>query len=98
MALGVSAMGGAAVAVYFSRSGEKEEDAKRGKDGKAKGALATASSMTSIAVEDADGRVDKSVVRFASSMSSVQPGGRLGPSGTQHHHSLLYLPPDLEIV
>ena len=54
LALGVSAVGGAAVAVYFSRKGDGSQPATAaGSGGKAK--LATAVSMTSIAVDSGGG-------------------------------------------
>ncbi len=51
LAVGVSAMGGAAAAVYFSRKSDDPE--KKGKEGK--GQLAPSTSMTSIAVEPLGG-------------------------------------------
>jgi hypothetical protein len=77
-------MGGAAVAVYFSRKGdEKSQEEKKGKDAKVKGTLAAASSMTSIAIESPAEAFDRS--------SAGGPGGR----GAGEHQSRLYHAPSL---
>lgn len=88
LAVGVSAVSGAAAAVYFTRKADaKNEAEKKAKDALRKGTLAAASSMTSIAVE-----------QIPDVPNTRRHTGGNGEQNGQEQISRLYQPPSLEVV